>query len=174
MNYATVLYFDQDSENKIKDYLALIKNNGIDNSFYNLGALQHISLAVYNDDVDYPELVKGLEKFQLNKMKISFTNVGFFCSDEYAVFLNPKITCELLDVHKRYHKEFKKYIHSEKEYYLPENWVPHSTIAFEMNDDDFMKTLKIMKENFKPIDVTIEKIGFVKFKPIKRLYMRNL
>ena len=137
MSYSTELYFDQDSENKIKEHLNIIKREGIENLFYNLGAFPHISLAVYNDNINHLELIKNLEKFQLNKVNISFKNIGYFCSNENAIFLCPKINYELLDLHKRYHEEFKEYIKNEREYYLPENWIPHCSIAFEVSNEDF-------------------------------------
>lgn len=173
MSYSTELYFDQDSENKIKEYLNIIKREGIENLFYNLGALPHISLAVYNDNIDHLELIKNLEKFRLNKVKISFKNIGYFCSNENAIFLCPKINYELLDLHKSYHEEFKEYIKNEGEYYLPENWIPHCSIAFEVSNEDFIKTIRILKNDFEPIDVTIEKIGFIRSRPIEKLYLKS-
>ena len=174
MRYSTELYFDHDSEDKIKKYLEIIKREGIENLFYNLGASPHLSLAVYNDNIDYLGLIKKLKKFQLSKMNISFKNIGYFCSDENAIFLSPKINNELLDLHKRYHEDFKEYIKHELEYYLPKNWVPHCSMAFEVSNEDFIKALRILKDNFEPLDVTIEKIGFIKFRPIERLYMKPL
>lgn len=173
MSYSTELYFDQDSENKIKEYLNIIKREGIENLFYNLGALPHISLAVYNDNINHLELIKNLEKFQLNKVNISFKNIGYFCSNENAIFLCPKINYELLDLHKRYHEEFREYIKNEWEYYLPENWIPHCSIAFEVSNEDFIKTIRILKNDFEPIDVTIEKIGFIRSRPIEKLYLKS-
>jgi len=174
MSYSTELYFDQDSENKIKEYLNIIKREGIENLFYNLGALPHISLAVYNDNINHLELIKNLEKFQLNKVNINFKNIGYFCSNENAIFLCPKINYELLDLHKRYHEEFKESIKNEWEYYLPENWIPHCSIAFEVSNEDFIKTIRILKNDFEPIDVTIEKIGFIRSRPIEKLYLKRI
>ncbi len=174
MNYSTELFFDKNSEDKIKEYINLLHKEDIKNTFYDLGALPHISLAVYNDNIDHLELIKKLEIFQLNKLKIGFKNIGYFCSKENAIFLSPKIHPELLDLHKKYHNEFKRFIKSEWEYYLPENWVPHCTVALDLTDDDFIKAVKSLKNIFEPMDVTVERIEFIKFRPIETLYLKQI
>lgn len=173
MSYSVELYFDQKSENTIKNYLEIINKEGIDNLFYNLKSLPHISLAVYNDNINHLELIKYLKKFQIKKFKIHFENIAIF-SNENVIYLNPKINFDLLKLHKRFHEKFKKFIKGELKYYLPSNWIPHCTLAFEMNDEDFIESFKLVKNNFKPIDVTVKRIGFIKFRPIERLFLREI
>jgi len=57
---------------------------------------------------------------------------------------------------------------------LKSEWVPHCSIAFEMNNSDFIKTIRILRDNFEPIDVTIEKIGFIRFRSVEQLYIKSL
>ena len=69
----------------------------------------------------------------------------------------------MLDLHLKFHEETKDFIKNELEYYLPENWIPHSSIVFETGDDDFMKSLKLLKQHFQPLTVKVESIGFIRF-----------
>lgn len=57
---------------------------------------------------------------------------------------------------------------------LKSEWVPHCLIAFEMNNSDFIKTIRILRDNFEAIDVTIEKIGFIRFRSVEQLYIKSL
>lgn len=57
---------------------------------------------------------------------------------------------------------------------LKSEWVLHCSIVFKMNNSDFIKTIRILRDNFEPIDVTIEKIGFIRFRPVEQLYIKSL
>lgn len=43
-----------------------------------------------------------------------------------------------------------------------------------MNNSDFIKTIRILRDNFEAIDVTIEKIGFIRFRSVEQLYIKSL
>jgi hypothetical protein len=62
--------------------------------------------------------------------------------------------------------ELRARIHA---HYLPESWIPHSTIGFELSKDEVALALSWLHGNFKSLAGTYNSIGLIEFVPVKRL-----
>ena len=51
--------------------------------------------------------------------------------------------------------------------YLPGVWIPHYTIAMGLAVNQFSSAIELLLGDFKPINVRIDEIGIVEFRPVK-------
>jgi 2'-5' RNA ligase len=123
--------------------------------------IPHIAFAVFSE-VQINELRGLLKEFTAKQSTIdlNLSYIGTFPTDEGVVFLAPKVSAELLDVHKNLHKLFSNYSFSEKQwdYYKPELWVPHCTMAIKVSESKALEALKYLKSVHKPQKLILEKM----------------
>ncbi len=176
MGYAVELYFDQYSEGEIKSIWKRLYDERLHKFMHDSNSRPHISLAVYNDDVDEKKLVRRVEIFSksMDPFKLRLSNIGMFHTDGTVIFLSPKITPELLDLHNRYHGFMKDFAEEEWAYYLPQSWIPHCTMATGLGESEMHGTLDVIREMFAPMEVVVEEVGVVHFQPIEYVEVFSL
>jgi 2'-5' RNA ligase len=136
MGYAVELYFDPKTEGTIKSTWKALCDKDISKYMYESNIRPHITLAVYDDKIkDFELFTKGVEDFAktLPSFKLNLLNIGVFNTEEGVVFLQPKVTRELLDTHEEFHRTMESFVEAEWRYYLPDLWVPHCTMAIDLN-----------------------------------------
>ena len=68
-----------------------------------------------------------------------------------------------------FHKIFNQYSSNPWVYYLPGKWVPHCTLAVNLNNAMVNKAIDVCKNLMLPIDVEFQSIGLFEFKSNKQL-----
>ncbi|MBE9466748.1 MAG: 2'-5' RNA ligase family protein [Bacteroidetes bacterium] len=172
IGYAIELLFDTKSENKIFELVETLKKHKIKNKFLEVKSKPHIALSVF-DKIDENEVINLIKNIEIKKMKISMNGIGTFHGKENTIYLIPKATTELLNFQKSLHKQLLSYSNCW-DYYYPENWIPHCTVAMNVADDKFLNAFKLIRENFSPINATIKKINLIKFHPVEILYEKEI
>ena len=95
--------------------------------------------------------------------------VGTFPGDEGVIFTPPVVTKELLEFHRDFNNEFSDCREAMWNYYLPDLWVPHCTLAINVPKDKISGAFEYVLESFEPVKARIEEIGLVEFRPVKHL-----
>jgi 2'-5' RNA ligase len=112
------------------------------------------------------ELKKAFEKIALKIKSFPIEVDGIRRFDENAIYLKVEKTAGLLKIHRLIHGFLEDRCHGLLEYYTPELWVPHVTLAMEdLTKDNFRKAwaeLKDTKLKFKQI---VHNICMVKWLP---------
>lgn len=167
MPHAVELYFDSESTKRIERLRTVLKTEGIP---VDEGTSPHISLALYHD-LQITQFHKELESYArtLKSFDIAFTSSGMFTGKESVLFLTPKPTEELLQLNRNFHISFTKYKADAVQYYLPEYWVPHCTLAIGALAEELANAVKILANEFEPFKATIESVGTLSFPPNKEL-----
>ncbi|MED1555877.1 2'-5' RNA ligase family protein [Bacillus paramycoides] len=159
--YAIIATFDSVFTNKItalqNELANLIGTNQL------AGVEPHITIADYNElDVNlYIEKLKEFVAIQENMAAVTFPSVGTFPTNG-TIFLAPTITDELLRLHHSYHNYFKTFHDNLNSYYVPGKWVPHCTIANELNSNQFISVMEYIYEKFDLTTTSIEKLKLIK------------
>lgn len=172
MAYALELLFDHKSEEQILNLARSIEKNGIKNKFLEINSIPHIALFVF-DKIDEQQAIKLVDNFEIKSIELSIQGLGTFHGSENTIFLIPKVTSELLKIHESFYNQFSE-ITDCWEYYSPKNWIPHCTVAINIEEDKFLNAFQIIRKNFSPLAVKIEKINLIKFHPIELLYEKNI
>jgi 2'-5' RNA ligase len=143
---------------------------GIPSQPLSAGARPHISLCLY-ESLDPGLFRKKLEAFASQAAPLYFLleSVGSFPSADGVVFLAPHPSDPLLDLHRRFHKDFEGYVSTASRHYLPGYWKPHCTLAQKLSSDQVGQAIAVCRRAALPIRGQFTQIGLIEYRPIKEI-----
>ncbi|TAK45956.1 MAG: 2'-5' RNA ligase family protein [Betaproteobacteria bacterium] len=175
MGYAVQLYFDPDLEARLLQVRAALTRTGVTPTLERLGDRPHVSLAVL-EELPVPRCVAMLEQFARTHMafRASFAAFGAFPTSQGVVYLSPTSNDGLFDAHRSMHRLLTELGAAIDKHYIPETWIPHSTIGFELSTKEVAVALSWLHNNFRPVEGMFASIGVIEFPPVKQLAVFNL
>jgi 2'-5' RNA ligase len=137
------------------------------------GARPHVTLGIW-DVLDHGGAESELTRFtaETAPVRLTLASVGLFPG--VAVFLAPTVTAELLDLHADFHRRFGHLGGRASEHYRPGAWVPHCSLATDLEPDQFGISLAIAGRLPLPLECRLIEVGIVEFRPVKQLVPRGL
>lgn len=100
----------------------------------------------------------------LSPFKVTIEGFGFFEAPSKVVYLKVLKTDELIEIHKKINNSLAKCSENLFEYYKPENWVPHITLAMDdLSETDFNNFKEKYKDYFPSFKQTISNLALVEF-----------
>jgi len=171
MAYAVVIYFDKTSELPILNAWRELEKKNISQAISNPGIRPHITLAIY-DSLNCIECEKEIKQLADNSgvLSINADHFGIFPHSSPVIFIAPAPNCELMNFQKRIHQVLKNNVGGSWEMYQSGNWVPHLTLAHDIEKENFPAALEICMKIQLPLELKITQIGVVKFEPVKQLF----
>jgi 2'-5' RNA ligase len=146
--------------------------------FWNLFETEYASIGVQS--FDHPNLgFQGGSCSNIDSLKDDMSNLcdsispfevivegfGFFESPSKVVFLKVKKKDELIELHKKINNFLAKCCENLFEFYTPENWVPHITLAMDdLSETGFNNFKERHKDNLPSFKQTISNLALVEFK----------
>lgn len=161
--YAIELFLNEETDLYIRTIWEELSNENIDSSLNDIKEIcPHITLAVY-EDINEKDFIEELRVFKSNFKPIDtyFDILGTFPITG-TCFLKPTVTEELLNVHSKYHEQFKALSGKSNPYYLPGRWNPHCTLGIGLSTEKLKEVFNFSVDKFKPLKVTLNDIGLVK------------
>lgn len=141
MKYAIELYYDEETEKKLFDLSKRIADEKISTKFLEWKARPHLTLACFND-VDESKCTEHLKVFSEDHkvMPAYICSVGMF-NDTKTIFVSPVMNYSMYKFQRELHEELKDFDTNGYEWYCPDRWTPHCTIALthEDNNEAFLK-----------------------------------
>ena len=167
MPYAFELALDPASAAVVREAWRELDSAGI-GYMARSGASPHVSLGIW-ETIDRQGAAAELARFaaQTPPAEVTLASVGFF--PRVAVFLAPTVTAQLLELHARFHRRFEHVGGAPWELYRPGVWVPHCTLAMDVEADRFGDALAIAGRVPLPLPARLIEIGIVEFRPVKEL-----
>ena len=137
----------------------------------------NLTLACFND-VDEQQCMRQLESFAKahNAMPAYLDSVGMF-NDTRAIFASPLMTESMYRLQRELHECMKGYDTKGWEWYCPDNWVPHCTLAMTSEDEDdvFYKASDLILHEFRKMSGMFEYVGLVKVTfPVEEIFTARL
>ena len=164
MKYAIEMYFDQNTEDKIMSLAQKVADKGFSTKFLEWKTKPHVTLAIFND-VDEQRCIELLQEFIRGKTQIPafLDSVGMF-NDTKTIFLNPTMTRKMYQLQEDLHVAMEEFDKKGWEWYLPDGWVPHCTIALNGEDEEdvFYRTSELVLREFEKMDGKYVALGLVK------------
>lgn len=164
MQYAIELFYDAETEKKLLELANRIADEGISTKFLEWKTRPHLTLACFND-VDEKECINQLREFARNHNSIPahIASVGMF-NDSKTIFVSPVMNSGMYALQRDLHEHFHDFDTSGWDWYLPDRWVPHCTVALtgEDGDDAFYKASDLVLREFKKISGMFVAVGLVK------------
>jgi 2'-5' RNA ligase len=139
------------------------------------GDVHHLSLAVY-EDLPADRFVAHLIEFSagVQPIVLQLANIGIFSGARSVLFLGPVVTQELLAFHRRFHDAFSEFVESCWEYYRPGHWVPHVTLAMNIEAAALERAVAETREHWKPAKIKLGAVKLIHFPPFRTIYRSTL
>ena len=171
MPYAVVLHLDPHRDQPIRSIYKELAEKDIAPAMYKVGINPHVTLAIYNG-LRCQSCEKKLRTFanRNHVLELNFSHIGVFNTHEAVVFIAPTVTNQLLRLHAEVHDILQKDGLNPWELYLPEKWVPHSTLALETPPSKIPQAVEIVQQLNLPLKIKVISIGVIEFLPIISLF----
>ncbi|MEG9295443.1 2'-5' RNA ligase family protein [Mangrovibacillus sp. Mu-81] len=160
--YWVIALFDTETERLIKHIWKELREESI--SYY-IDEVQdgrpHLTLASYKE-LDKKNYIRQMETFYDNKRgyDITFNHIGSFLNYN-TLFLSPTVTEQLLDFHTEHHKHFGTYNTEANKLYEPRQWIPHVTLANNLEPDQLSKAFHYCVDRIGQTKGRIEEVGLI-------------
>jgi 2'-5' RNA ligase len=170
MQYAIEMYFDAESESRLYSLWDEFARFGA-SSMRDVESRPHVSLAVA-ESVDLPATHELLDRFgrSTKAFPMSLRSLGFFVFRGRIAYLAPKVTPELLALHKRFFSQFSVLASRLWQHYDPAVWVPHCTLAIGLLPQHFLPAFEACESFGLPLDCNVVEMGLIEFQPVRRLH----
>lgn len=144
MPYATVLLFDQEAETRILGAWTALADAGVSRSMLQPGVRPHLSLSV-GTDFDRDRLLGDLPRLasEAPAFRVGLPNLGVF-ADTGSVYLGVTPTAALLDLHRRVDRACAGAALSLHDWYRPDGWVPHVSVALGLDPDGLAEAVRLL------------------------------
>jgi 2'-5' RNA ligase len=174
MGYSVEVLFDENSEERIKQYWKMLYDDDSGSFMYLKGGNPHISLAVYNNEMACIEQLKEIVTLtfkDIKQFKLELSSIGVFPGEEMVTFLNPKPSPKLLNLQSALYSEIRR--QKIKKYYWghykPKIWVPHCTMIVNETAERHLKGIDLLIRYFEPFSVTVTRVSVAEFFPYQCL-----
>jgi len=166
MAFAVVLYFDDDSTEKLTAVWRQQAEKGISAFMLEEGYRPHITLGGC-EGLDIVTCGAALRKFSLSSkpFTVEMSYVGVFAHDKGAVFLGVTVTDALLAYHKAFFEHFGAGVEQAYGFFKPGLWVPHCSMAYHESREKDMAALAINLDLTLPITATCTSLAVIEFPP---------
>jgi 2'-5' RNA ligase len=174
MPYAVELFFDPTSAQRIRGIWERLAGIGISYLHEN-GSRPHVSLAVC-DSIETGPTINLLNRFAEDTagFPITFSSLGIFPAEQPVLFLAPKVTVPLLELHAAFMNSFEPMATRIWPNYALSEWIPHCTLAVACPHECLEEALAICRKEILPFTAEIMEIGFIEFHPVKPLHFAAL
>lgn len=162
--YLISLYFDEETEKKIKQLMKQVFKKVGNDSMLNIPA--HLTLASFY--CDKQEAIEKFNKIDSSSFELDFVSLGFFLPSVF--FIQPIQSVDLEECMKNIHIV----IDCSSDRYKPNHWIPHVTLCKHLNLDELSLCLEAIQSEFKPFKGTVKKIGLAKTNPYEDICVKLL
>jgi 2'-5' RNA ligase len=175
MPYAVECYFDEASDRRIRQLWQALADSQHADYMVNSGHDPHFSLAMADDDhLNETRLCAAIKQFadQTAPFSINLATIGIFPGPECVLFLGLTVTDTLLRLHRHCHALIADCIPTPRSYYLPDHWVPHCTIGYQLSDKTLAGSVIVAHEHAGELlnrPVHIQSVGLIRLPAVQTL-----
>ncbi len=173
MQYAIELYFDSETESFVQALCQSIADKGISTKFLEWKTRPHLTLACFSD-VDEELAKERLSAFAAKHPALPayLGSVGMF-PDTSTIFLSPVMTSPMYQFQRELHEAMAGFDTGGWEWYTPDRWVPHCTVALTGEDapEAFFRAGDLVLRSFRKTAGSFSAIGLVKITfPVEEIF----
>jgi 2'-5' RNA ligase len=175
MPYAIQAHFDPVADTTVRDCWRRLTEIGIAAPSSGSAARPHLTLAGY-DTLDVARAAHALATFARSRsaFPLTFSHLGAFLSPSTVLFLGPTPTATLLHFQRAVHEMVTGIGMSPWEHYLPERWVPHCTIALNIDAATLPRAIAASQDVRLPFSADVVEIGVTEVNAVDLLFAVGL
>ncbi len=176
MRFGVILNLDPDSTNQIRQIQRALTGSEEDDPFdiYDIiyDIEPHISFALY-DQIDQSKIMGAIDdSFEdITRIPINFPSIGLFPRN--VLYLAPRVTVDLLAIHKKFHQFARTMTGNCDYHYLPDTWVPHCTLGIPLPAEKSIQAMMRVGYSWTPIEGYLVSAELVSFPPATSLYVNH-
>ena len=164
MQYAIELYYDKETEQKLFNLAKRVADEKLSTKFLDWKTRPHLTLACFND-VNETKCIQQLNNFAKTHkpMPAYIGSIGMFDS--------------MYQFQRELHEYLQDFDITGWEWYCPDRWVPHCTLALTKEDDEevFYKASDLILHEFRKMSGMFVSVGLVKISfPVEEIYTIEL
>ncbi|MDW7657156.1 MAG: 2'-5' RNA ligase family protein [Bacillota bacterium] len=163
MEYAIILSFDQSNDRKLRQMIKALADTSGNETVLLSGLKPHLTLAEFDTD-RYETVVLTLSEMAekiLSPIPVKLASAGFFPNNLSVLYLAPIVDEHLLDLHRLINNALEPLCTAFSPLYREENWVPHCTLALELDQVSFADACTALAESFQTLDTVADQIGLI-------------
>ena len=172
--YLVSLYFDDKTTIKIQNLIDKVAEKSKNKFMIDNNVPPHITIGAFETNNEN-EVIKILDK-KLKNFKsgeIIFASIGVFKSS--VVFLSPVLNEYLHNLSVNIYEDLKDIDNTIiSKYYMPFQWMPHTTIAKKLNNEELFLAFQELEKNFNIFNGSVTKIGLSKTNPYEDIKLWDL
>lgn len=172
--YLISLYFDEQTEEILEKHMKKVAVETGNSYMREKSIPPHLTIAASKelDEQRFIELV-DLQKDKWHQGMVEWVSVGAFMP--HVLFLTPVLNEYLHELCVLFNQMFEQ-TGEEKmaNTYQPFHWIPHTTVARKLSDEQMRKGFQVLQANFQPFSGMVTEIGLAKSNPyqdIKRWHL---
>ncbi|GIP39449.1 2'-5' RNA ligase [Paenibacillus sp. J31TS4] len=167
MGIAIELFLENRAEEELREIGSRLAAAGLGEDLFAQGTRPHLSLAVYDGEVDLDRLESTLQAFaaETPALRVTMASLGCFRTEEGVVYAAPDVTEALVEAHGAYHALAAEFAPVLRSYYRPGAWAPHCTLAMGLTAEQTDEALVRLAEWYRPGEVQVETAAIVRFRP---------
>ncbi len=158
--YLVSLYFDEQTNKTISKLMKSVASKCGNNYMFDKNIPPHLTIASVEEGQE-AQIIQALDACIENwqQGKLDFVAIGSF--KPHVLFLTPvlneylhKLSIVANDV-----------VGASDSKYLPFNWLPHTTIARTLSEEQMLTAFRVLQANFTPFSGRITSVGLAKNRP---------
>ncbi|MFX0124851.1 MAG: 2'-5' RNA ligase family protein [Candidatus Hodarchaeota archaeon] len=182
MPYSIELHFNDRTTHHIQRIVNRLEKNGIRSITTEYNVPPHLTLIVYNTlDINDAREKLNLVGDQYRSFDLNLGVLGIGLKErsdfpnEPPLFFLPEVTSELLTIHRNVCELFEPYRKEVLwESYLPQNWLPHCTVAFNVPTKKIPDAMDTILNSIQSLTIRIDKMVLIEFFPYIVLHRKQL
>jgi len=162
MSYATVLYFDQATEDAVYSVWDAL-DAVVVQPMRGHGIRPHVTLTS-GDHIDQGALEPALATFaaSMHPFRLTLSSVGLFATGEGVLFFGATVSRALLELHAEYSRVFGRAVRQANTYYRLGAWVPHCTLAMGLRPEQVGEAVAIALRAPLPLHGNVAEMALVR------------
>jgi len=172
MPHAIVAYFDNTSDQVIRDTWKAMADAGVCDYLHNSENNPHIKLGMYESldaEIASEKLIRLANETE--RLQIHFKNIGVYPGDKPIVFLDISATMEVLNLQQQIQSVFSS---ESREigatYFDPGIWKPDCFLTMSIERKKLHQAVDVALDISLPFDGFIDQIGVIEFHPARKLF----
>lgn len=172
--YLVSLYFDDKSARKLQGFINKVADKSSNNFMIDRKVPPHITIASFQA-YEENKIIEILDK-RIKDIKtgiINWVSIGVFKSS--VLFLAPVLNEYLHNLSVNIYEGISLVENiSISKYYLPFQWIPHTTIAKKLTKEELMIAFQELEKNFTIFSGVVTKIALSKTNPYEDVIVWEL
>ena len=172
--YLVSLYFDDKTAMKIQGLINKVSVKSGNDFMTHNNVPPHITIALFQTDEE-DRVVEILDKRikDIDRGEIIWASIGIFKSS--VIFLAPVLNEYLHNLSVNIYEGISSVENiSISKFYLPFNWMPHTTIAKKLTKEELMSAFQELEKNFRTLSGMVTRIALSKTNPYEDIIVWDL